>query len=449
MERPADLEQTPWALLVALASVPCLVATLQLGRIHPDETYQFLEPAFQWAYGYGKPAWEWREGLRNWAIPGTLGLLLKGTRALGVEHPVAYRAVLEVPVFALHLWMLHATFRYAKRHAPRRARTALFAVALYGPLLIFAGRTMGESFSAAFVVIALEALDRPPRADRDELRAGAVGGCALGLAVVARYGSLPFVVAALVWLALRGRWYRLVCVIAAGSVVACALSLLDHATWGRPFASLVAYASFNVFSGGAARDFGAQPAWWYAAPFVTWAAAWIWIALPLAVRRERLSIALFAALVYFATLVATPHKEERFLYPGLVVLLLAAIPGIEVLGSRWASLAVVGTSLAHVMIPVDVCGDEIRAIVRATRGPASGLVVVGENEWGTGGTFFIGRNIPWSACDGPADPRFDAAMADVRVNRAVAPRGVEKALSAHGFRRADDVGRFAIFVRAR
>lgn len=450
--------RAPWWFLVTLAAIPCVIACVQLGRIHPDETYQFLEPAFHRAHGYGKLAWEWRDGLRNWAVPGLLGAILRGAGALGITNPYAYRALVEVPVFALHLWMLHALWRHVQWRAPRARLVSLLAVGLYGPLLIFAGRTTSESFSGALLIIALEALDRPSGDDRAELRAGIVGGGALGLAVVARYGSLPFVAAALLWLVVRRSTVRLLYTLAALALVAVGLGLLDLATWGKPLASLIAYARFNFFSGDAGRHFGTEPASWYVRPLLGWTAAWVWLALPLTLRRERLrpSLPLFCALCYLVALIAAPHKEARFLYPGVLVLVLAAIPGLGILFEslplrvrRRAAVVVVLTSLAHLAVPLDLHGDELRAIVAATRDRnVTGLLVVGENEWGTGGYFTIGKNIPWSTCISPGEPAFRNAMTQLHINRVVTWRGLaESELQDHGFRPVGSVGRFAILAR--
>ncbi|HEX8433910.1 MAG TPA: mannosyltransferase, partial [Archangium sp.] len=189
-----------WPLVLLLGGVgllPAIIAVAQLGRIHPDEVYQLLEPAWFRAHGYGVLAWEWRVGLRNWAAPGVAAGLLRLADLLGLSHPVAYRALLAVPQAALHGWMLWAAYRFAERRAGRAGGLfALLAVGLYGPVLVFAGRTLGESLSTAFLVVALEALDRTER----PTRAGLVGGLALGLAVVVRYGSAVMVLAALLWL---------------------------------------------------------------------------------------------------------------------------------------------------------------------------------------------------------------------------------------------------------
>ena len=70
----------------AVAAVAAVVAVAQLGRLHPDEVFQTLEPANYRAFGYGILAWEWQAGLRNWAVPGLFAWLLMFAAALEINE---------------------------------------------------------------------------------------------------------------------------------------------------------------------------------------------------------------------------------------------------------------------------------------------------------------------------------------------------------------------------
>ncbi|MET0401796.1 MAG: mannosyltransferase, partial [Cystobacter sp.] len=418
-----------------LALLPAVLAVAQLGRLHPDEVYQALEPAWFRAHGYGVLAWEWRVGLRNWALPLVLSGLLRLCSALGLTHPVAYRAVLALPQVALQAWMLWAVFRFsARRVGPRSAWLATLAVGLYGPVLVFAGRTLGESLSAAFLVVAVEALDRQER----PLRAGLLAGSTLGLAVVVRYGSAVMVLLALAWLVGARRWKLLAWTCLAGLAVAGALGGLDLATWGKPFHSFFAYVDYNVLSGKAARQFGAAPPSFYGAPWLRGLPLWVWLVIPLAWMswraRRSLSLPALCAGGYVLALLATAHKEERFLYPGLVLLVVAAAPlaagFVSSLSSGpWrtgAGVLLLGLSgvPGFFFLSEDTKGDQLRAIVSVTRSEGTrGLLIVNEGLWGAGGYFYIGKNIPWATCDWPRDASFQRAMREPAFNRAVTFEG--------------------------
>lgn len=454
--------RTPIKWVLALAAPAALVAVIQLGRLHPDEVYQSLEPAYHRLNGYGVMAWEWQKGIRNWAVPLLFSELLRVCRALGITDPRGYRAVLELPQYALHVWALWAAFRFARRRVPDDA-AALWAtalVALWWWMLMFAGRTMSESFSASFLMVAFEALDRPE--GQKPWRGGALAGLGLGMAVVTRYGSAVFVLAALICLALVRKWRTLAATVASGAVVAAALGVLDWVTWGAPFHSIREYVEFNVFSGHAAASFGSAPPWYYLWPVFGLTAPWVWAGLYFAARTERprASSPTIAAVIYLAVIAATPHKESRFAFPALALLTMAAAPALiaklRAQPQRRAE-GLFASALALGFLPMlwpppdlkDIRGDQFRAIVRAARDPdATGLLIVGEGIWGSGGYFYLGKNIPWGVADWPNEPNFQGAIRNPVVNRVVTidGRGVAE-LQQGGFQVVGQEGRETILKR--
>jgi GPI mannosyltransferase 3 len=390
---------------VVLALVPAVAAVAVLGRLHPDEVYQFLEPAFARVHGYGVLAWEWRSGLRNWAVPLVLAAVLRVGSWLGLTDPWVARGLLAVPVWALQAWGLVAAARLGRR------------------------------------------------------RAGILGGAALGLAFVVRYGSLPAVAAALAWVAARRRWALLGWTAVGLGAVLLALGALDWASWGSPWHSVGAWFAFNVGSSGAARQFGAEPAGYYWPFLWTQVPKWVWPALVLGVLwlRPRLGVAGAMAGLMLVALVQTAHKEERFLYPVVVLLVAEAAPALgallERLRTAWQRVVmaagVLGLTLLAEPPSTDLRGDQFRAIVKATRpAEATGLLIVNEGLWGSGGFFYVGKRIPWLTCDWPHDAAFQAAMRDRRFNRVVTFEGrALPELEAAGFRVIGQEGRETILAR--
>src|SRR5262249_16163267 len=177
----------------------------------------------------------------------------------------------------------------------------------------FAGRTLGESLSVALLLVAAEALSREERMQN----AGLLGGAALGLAFVMRYGSLPAIAAALAWVAARRRWTLLGWGAVGLGGVLLALGALDWATWGIPWHSVRAWFTFNVGSAGAAQTFGAEPPGYYW-PFL-WKQTpiWVWPALVLGVAwlRPRLGGSGAVGGGVLAALPSAAHKEGRLLDP--------------------------------------------------------------------------------------------------------------------------------------
>lgn len=464
---PGPRLRTPWLEVLAAALPAALHALVLLGRLHPDEVFQSLEPALHRAFGFGVLAWEWQVGLRNQAVPILFAWLLKGAAALGLDSVMARRTVLELPQYGLHAAMLGAVWRLsARRVGPRLARWCLWLTALYAPVVWFGGRPMSESFSVALLVWAVDLLDGPgPGVPRWQAPAA---GLLLGLSVVARYGSAAVVLPVMGWLLWRRRWTDFALAAAAGLAVALLLGLLDLATWGDWFHSFRAYLDFNLTSGKAAAQFGAQPPWFYLSRL----ALAPWGALGLVLWRwrpgERAWLPLVAGLGYLVVVSATAHKEERFLYPTLVLLSVAGTPAlVATLAARWtaassralvAACALGGGAFFALPSPwAPQRQEQFQLEVEASHG-ATGLVLLNEGVWGSGGFFYLGRNIPWFPCDFPEDPRFQAAMADPRFNRGVAwsngdpaerdrDARAEQAFLAAGFRLAQRRGQASLFVR--
>lgn len=471
----ATPSRTPWVEVLIAALPAALHAVILLGRLHPDEVYQSLEMGLSRAYGFGIVPWEWRVppdaattlepwGIRNWSVPILLSWLFRLGDVFGLTSVSSRRVIAELPQYALHAAMLAAVWRLAARRvSAQAARVTLWLVALYAPLVWFGGRTMSEALSTAFLVWGLERLDA-----RDvKPWVWALGGALLGFAQVARYGSAAVIVPVMVWLLVERRWRTFAAATVGGLVVALALGALDFFTWGEWFHSFIHYVRFNVTSGASAQHFGASPFWHYAprflvAPFAVvgfalllrsrpWrspafiavgfgvaAGLLAWKAQPAAPWLAAVALGALAvmllqragatptlyvagALGYALIVSATAHKEDRFIYPSLVLLTVAGAPAF----AKWAlerraiaaGIAALGLVFFVVPTPFDVQRKAQFQLTRAASADATGYVIVNEGLWGSPGFFYLGKNVPWCACDFPEQPCFRAAARDPRFNR--------------------------------
>lgn len=517
MTTAAQRQKTPW-LEVLLAALPAMLhALLLLGRLHPDEVFQSLEVATNKAYGFGILAWEWRAspgspqpwGIRNWAVPLLFAQLFKWGDAVGLSSPMARRTLVAVPQLLLHAAMLGAVWRLtARRVGAPLARWALWLVALFAPIVWFAGRTMSESFSTAFLVWGLERLD-----DRHARWPWAAwGGALLGLAQVTRYGSAAAILPAMAWLLVQRQWRSFALAALGGGVVAVLLGWLDLVTWGSWFHSMIDYVRYNLTSGAAAQAFGAEPWWLYAAHLLL--APWALVGLLVTLREGRwrrpalLTLAatllltalviglgarapgwlgsslgllavlvlafllasrddarptlfVFAALGYAVIVSATAHKEDRFLYPALVLLTVAGtIPFVQWARAtpQWglAFGAVTAGLLFYVLpTPLDVQRKEQFQVVAQQAKDATGFVIMNEGVWGSPGYFWLGKNVPWCPCDFPRDGCFQMASRDPRFNRGLywstgdvaRDTSSEAAFVAAGFHVIERKGPAVVFAR--
>lgn len=455
-EKPGARSTLGLAVIAFVGLMPFVHAAAFPGLVHPDEVFQALEPANRLAFGFGVKAWEWDVGLRNWAVPGLLAGLLKLASSIGIDDPLGRRVLLFLPSLGLHLAALSAVRRFAQRRVNEvQANWAVVLVGLSPLAILFAGRTLSESFSAALLVIAFERLDV---VEQSPGRIGFVSGLLLGLAEVARYGTAPLILVALIWLAWK-RSRALPFVVAGGFVIALALGVLDAATWGGFWHSLIEYTDFNIIKGKAA-GFGRSPWWTYLSQLVLLISALSMLRW----RREpslRAALPMMAAAVYFVSITAVPHKEDRFLFPAALLVLMAAAPAFVSITKRaWLTGASV-FAVSVVVVPFVPDGlkpkgsDLVSLTMRAQR-EGTGLLIVHSGLWGSGGSFFAGGSnlmrladdrVPtsshrWCTADDVNDPCFSQAIADRSVNRAIVlePRDEQtlQAMTAAGFQKTDD-----------
>ncbi|HEY0093279.1 MAG TPA: glycosyltransferase family 39 protein, partial [Archangium sp.] len=179
---------TPSRLAVTGAFLAVLVAALARGRVHPDEVFQYLEPAHGLAFGYRVVAWEWVQGLRNWAVPGVLGGVLTLCRAAGLEHPWAMAGAVWCVCAGVQAVGTWALYRLVEERDGREA--ALLAAGLHatwGGFLLYAARPLGDGLSVAPLLGALLWAWRAR--ERGGPREGLWCGVLLGVAFVIRYPS--------------------------------------------------------------------------------------------------------------------------------------------------------------------------------------------------------------------------------------------------------------------
>lgn len=456
-QAPTKVRWLDPALAAAASIFTALLAALQSGRLHPDEVYQFLEPANRLAFHYGFLSWEWEQGLRNWALPAAFAAGLKFVHALGATGPMDHRIGVALVVALLGYPGFIGLLRYAERRTTSvaAARLALFLVLAWALSLYDLGRTLGEPMGALLGVAAIAALDDDAR----PFRAGLLAGLWLGLAVVIRYGFASLVVAVMLQQLVERRWKAVLGAACSGGAVALALGVLDAATWGKPWHSISAYMQFNL-GGGAARMFGTKPWSYYLELMETWTPWPLLLGLPwFRWRRDRM---LAPAAAYLYALSSTAYKVDRFLFPVLLLIAAAFAPAAAeglvqlwrgAIAKRFAAVAAVVGYLAlsawvYKGLP-DLESDLFKATMKVAGDPAlRQLIIVNESRWGCGGNFYVARDIP-IYYTGPGYPGYFQAMQNANVNRAVIFRSAkdQRDLERFGFRQVDAVGETTILAR--
>ncbi len=299
----------PFALILATAFTLQLFATLYLHNLYyPDEIYQTLEAGHRLAFGNGIVTWEWREGIRSYVFPFLLSVLMRATVWMG-HGSAGYLTAVAVVMSLLFLGVAWFCYVWAGRSAGNTAALIAGGTAAVWFFLVFMGsKTFSEVISADVFLPALLLGTGDGGHSRKKRLLGS--GLLCGVAVSLRPQLLPAVLFAAVWMCWSDARERVPSFAAGFAASALAFGLVDAATLGYPFASVVRYFWVNVAQG-RSKLYGTEPPYFYALQLLHLC----WPLLPgavLGVRRSPFLAWLVLVLVGSHSVLA--HKEFRFVY---------------------------------------------------------------------------------------------------------------------------------------
>ncbi|MCA6126039.1 4-amino-4-deoxy-L-arabinose transferase [Bradyrhizobium sp. WSM 1704] len=307
-------------LLLALALALRLPLAFWPNTIHPDEIFQYLEPAWRTLGHDGIVTWEWRYGIRGWFLP----TLMAGPVALGDWMAPDGSGAFVVPRLAAALASLSiviSAWLFGARVSRLHAIVAAFVAAIWFEIVMFAPHTLSESLATALIVpAALLLTDRPSR-----MRLLA-GGALLAFAFVCRFQYAPATAVLVVGVCWRD-WRNLIPTIAGGIIALLLAAVIDLAHGAVPFGWLVANIEQNLLHDRAA-EFGVSPMITYLSSFwITWSVAIVLLiaAIWRGWRHAPLLLAMALTDILFHSLIA--HKEYRFIFLSVVLLMILAALG--------------------------------------------------------------------------------------------------------------------------
>lgn len=232
----------PWVLVLAFAA-RAAVALAGDFVLHPDEVFQYLEPAHRLVFGNGVVHWEFLYGGRSWLIPGLIAAALASFDLLGLGQPHWYIDGVKLLFCAVSLAIPAGMYFFARRHfSEAAARVALVAGAFWYELIGFAHKPMTEFVAVALLCVLLALCVRP--LDRTRMVYLTASLAVLVAAIRLQYAPLALL---LLGLAFLGTGHRLRLVLAAGAVFL-AVGLFDGITWDAGlFHSYLFNIQFNLF----------------------------------------------------------------------------------------------------------------------------------------------------------------------------------------------------------
>jgi phosphatidylinositol glycan class B len=311
----------PLAAILLLAAAIRLPLALWPNFNHPDEVFQYLEPAWRMLGHDSIVSWEWRYGMRGWLLPA----LMTGPVAFGdwlVPGGMGAFILPRLVVALASLSIVASAWAIGARVSRAHAIVAGVVAATWFEFVYFAPHTLGEPLATAAILPAALLLTRAAPSQRELLQ----GGALLALAVLFRFQYAP----AIATLAIGACWphWRRLPPLLIGSIPVLAVSAAIDATRGAvPFAWLIENVRQNLVHDRAA-EFGEFPATAY---FNCFWEIWSIAALPLlyAVFRGRrhAPVLIWVALVNVAFHSLIGHKEYRFIFLSVALLIIVAALG--------------------------------------------------------------------------------------------------------------------------
>lgn len=306
--------------LLLLAAAVRLPLAFWPNVVHNDEIYQYLEPAWRLLGHQAVVTWEWRDGIRSWLLPTffagpvALGdwLAPGGWGAFVVPRLVVGLASLSIVVTAWHL---------GERISRSHAVVAAFAAAVWFELVYFGPHTLSEALATAVILPAAYLLTG--ELARNRLF---IAGALLALGCVWRFQYVP----ACAVFALAACWRdprSAIALVGGGGVVLVLSGTVDMAYGSTPFAWLVNNIQQNLLHD-RASEFGVAPADAYVSHVLyLWSGAMLLMLLALWRGRRHASVLIVAAIVNVAFHSTIAHKEYRFIFLSIALLIIAAALG--------------------------------------------------------------------------------------------------------------------------
>jgi len=289
-----------------------------------DEVFNALEPAHHLAYGYGVVVWEWRLGIRSWIFPAFLAGVMRLTDWMG-PGSFGYLGAIRFLLSLLSLTTVWFGYAWSKRASGQAAAIiAAGACATWYELVYFAPKAFTEVVAGNLLLPGLylgvygEGLPEKKRLF--------LAGLFCGLALALRNQLAPTVLFAGLYFC-HTSWRSRIPPVSMGILLpVIAFGLVDAVTWSYPFQAFFRYC-WVVIIQGRSLIFGTEPWYWYFWVLLIHFLPMFLLAL-VGVRRS--PFLGWVAFIIIASHSLLAHKEYRFIYPVMpIVVTLAALGFVE------------------------------------------------------------------------------------------------------------------------
>ena len=320
----------PLVIILLLAAALRLPLAFWPNFHHPDEVFQYVEPAWRVLGHDSIVSWEWRYGMRGWLLP----TIMAGPVAIGDWIAPGGMSAYVLPrllAAIASLSIVISAWAFGARVSRTHGVLASLVAAIWFELIYFAPHTLSEPLATAVILPAAVLLSRDAPSRRDLIG----GGALLALAFLFRFQYAPAVAVLILGTCWRD-WRRIKPLALGGAAILAVGGGVDAMQGAMPFGWLIANVEQNLFQDRAA-EFGTTPASIYV--------SWLWQIWSIAV--VPLSFAIFLgyrhapALLWIGFAVITfhsfiAHKEPRFVFLSTTVFIIIAALGSADLILLWS-----------------------------------------------------------------------------------------------------------------
>ena len=337
-----DLASPRWGSLthVLLLTVLLVALSLRIGIAarfpsvdYPDETFQTREPAHHLAYGNWVVTWEYRRGVRSWVFPAFLAGVMRATAWMG-DGSTGYLLGIAIVLSALSLPTIWSGILWSYRASGCLAALLTGCICVFWyELIYYDPRALSEVVAGHLLLpgLYLGAFDGEVSSQSKRRLFTAAFLC--GLAGALRIQLAPAVFLTIVYFCRRNWRERLPAVLLGVAIPVLAFGFVDAVTWSYPFHSYIENFRYNIVENKAALIHGVQPWYWYFPYLLLHLGPMLLLAVIGAVRRARFLGCVALAILIPHSLIQ--HKEFRFLFPLLPILLTLAGIGLADLIAAW------------------------------------------------------------------------------------------------------------------
>jgi GPI mannosyltransferase 3 len=334
MNSKANLNTFLLSTLILLALLIRVSAALAFPNMFwPDEIFQTQEPAHRLVFGNGMVTWEFRDGIRSWIFPGIIAVVMRLTAWMG-DGSSGYLAGVAIFLCLLSLTTILVAFLWGYQTGGLVTAVITAGVcSVWFELVYFAPKAFTEVVAAHLllpgVYLGLHGKSFQPRTRLF------LAGCLCGLALALRIHLLPAVVFAVIYIC-HQEWRKKGTPMIAGILGPIIIfGMVDAFTWTYPFQSFWLNFWVNLVEG-RSLIYGVSPWSEYLSYLLrSWSLLLIPIALLTIIGARRSPILAWLAIIIVLTHSILAHKEYRFIYAALPMVMILAGLGTAELVVNW------------------------------------------------------------------------------------------------------------------